>query len=108
MVNLLTIIGVGFVLGIRHATDPDHVIAVTTIVSRQQSIRHAGRQRIDWWVVDLDNGDTLLVRGTDWLAHGSSEDSTGLVGTGHGRVGQVGRGRQERPVRQVRPVGGRR
>ena len=42
MISFLTIIGVGFLLGIRHATDPDHVIAVTTIVSRQQSIRHAG------------------------------------------------------------------
>src|SRR5215472_10141507 len=42
MVSLLTVIGVGFLLGIRHATDPDHVIAVTTIVSRQQSVRHAG------------------------------------------------------------------
>lgn len=42
MVNLLTVIGVGFLLGIRHATDPDHVIAVTTIVSRHGSMRHAG------------------------------------------------------------------
>jgi cytochrome c biogenesis protein CcdA len=42
MPNLLAIIGLGFLLGMRHATDPDHVVAVTTIVSRQQSIRHAG------------------------------------------------------------------
>ncbi len=48
MVNLLTVIGVGFLLGIRHATDPDHVIAVTTIVSRQRSIRHAGLVGILW------------------------------------------------------------
>jgi ABC-type nickel/cobalt efflux system permease component RcnA len=48
MVNLLTVIGVGFLLGIRHATDPDHVIAVTTIVSRQRSIRHAGLIGILW------------------------------------------------------------
>lgn len=50
MVNWLTIIGVGFLLGIRHATDPDHVIAVTTIVSRQRSIRHAGLIGILWGV----------------------------------------------------------
>src|SRR5271169_2098686 len=50
MTNLLTVIGVGFVLGIRHATDPDHVIAVTTIVSRQRSIRHAGLIGILWGV----------------------------------------------------------
>jgi ABC-type nickel/cobalt efflux system permease component RcnA len=42
MVNLLAAIGLGFVLGMRHATDPDHVIAVSTIVSRQRSIRQAG------------------------------------------------------------------
>jgi ABC-type nickel/cobalt efflux system permease component RcnA len=48
MMNLLTMIGVGFLLGIRHATDPDHVIAVTTIVSRQRSIRHAGLIGILW------------------------------------------------------------
>ena len=40
--NLLTVVGIGFLLGMRHATDPDHVIAVSTIVSRQGSIRHAG------------------------------------------------------------------
>ena len=48
MVNLMTVIGVGFLLGTRHATDPDHVIAVTTIVSRQRSIRHAGLIGILW------------------------------------------------------------
>jgi ABC-type nickel/cobalt efflux system permease component RcnA len=42
MVNLLAVIGLGFVLGMRHATDPDHVIAVSTIVSRQRNIRQAG------------------------------------------------------------------
>lgn len=37
MVGLLSIIAIGFFLGMRHATDPDHVIAVTTIVSQQRS-----------------------------------------------------------------------
>ena len=50
LLNLLTVIGVGFLLGIRHATDPDHVIAVTTIVSRQRSIRHAGLIGILWGI----------------------------------------------------------
>ncbi len=31
----------GFFLGMRHATDADHVIAVTTIVSRERSLGHA-------------------------------------------------------------------
>jgi high-affinity nickel permease len=50
MVNLLTVTGVGFLLGVRHATDPDHVIAVSTIVSRQQKIRHAGLIGALWGV----------------------------------------------------------
>lgn len=38
MINLLSIIALGFFLGMRHATDPDHVIAVSTIVSRERQI----------------------------------------------------------------------
>jgi high-affinity nickel permease len=37
MIGFLSILAVGFFLGMRHATDPDHVIAVTTIVSNQQN-----------------------------------------------------------------------
>jgi len=38
LINFLAIIALGFFLGMRHATDPDHVIAVTTIVSRERQI----------------------------------------------------------------------
>ncbi len=31
----------GLILGMRHSTDPDHVVAVSTIVCRQRSIRQA-------------------------------------------------------------------
>jgi high-affinity nickel-transport protein len=34
--------GLGLLLGMRHSTDPDHVVAVSTIVSKQRSIRQAG------------------------------------------------------------------
>jgi high-affinity nickel-transport protein len=50
MVNLLAAVGLGFVLGIRHATDPDHVIAVSTIVSRQRSVRQAGFIGVLWGI----------------------------------------------------------
>jgi high-affinity nickel-transport protein len=33
-VNLFALLGLGLVLGIRHATDPDHVVAVATITAR--------------------------------------------------------------------------
>jgi high-affinity nickel-transport protein len=42
MISFLSILAIGFFLGMRHATDPDHVIAVTTIVSNQRnSLRSA-------------------------------------------------------------------
>jgi high-affinity nickel-transport protein len=50
MVTLLSIIALGFFLGMRHASDPDHVIAVTTIVSRQRSIRQAALIGALWGV----------------------------------------------------------
>jgi high-affinity nickel permease len=42
MLSLATILFIGFLLGMRHATDPDHVVAVTTIVARQPGVRRAG------------------------------------------------------------------
>jgi ABC-type nickel/cobalt efflux system permease component RcnA len=33
-----TVAGVGFLLGMRHALDPDHVVAVSTIASEQKNI----------------------------------------------------------------------
>ena len=39
--SLISILVLGFVLGMRHATDADHVVAVSTIVSRERRIRSA-------------------------------------------------------------------
>jgi high-affinity nickel-transport protein len=41
MIALFSLVLLGFFLGMRHATDPDHVIAVSTIVTRQPTIRAA-------------------------------------------------------------------
>ena len=41
MSALVSVILLGFFLGMRHATDADHVLAVTTIVSRQRSLAGA-------------------------------------------------------------------
>jgi ABC-type nickel/cobalt efflux system permease component RcnA len=38
---ILLVTGLGLILGIRHSTDADHVVAISTIVSRQRSIRNA-------------------------------------------------------------------
>jgi len=50
MLPLLSIVAIGFFLGMRHATDPDHVIAVTTIVSRQRHIKQAAMVGALWGV----------------------------------------------------------
>ena len=44
----LAILAIGFLLGMRHATDPDHVIAVSTIVSRERSSAKAALIGILW------------------------------------------------------------
>src|ERR1700745_3041380 len=50
MTSALVILGIGFFLGMRHATDPDHVVAVSTIVSRESSIPRAGWMGVLWGV----------------------------------------------------------
>jgi high-affinity nickel permease len=50
MVGFLSILAVGFFLGMRHATDPDHVIAVTTIVSNQRNRMRAAMIGAFWGV----------------------------------------------------------
>jgi high-affinity nickel-transport protein len=56
MTNVLAIIVVGFFLGMRHATDPDHVIAITTIVARCRKLGYALLIGAFWGV-----GHTLTV-----------------------------------------------
>src|SRR5277367_694815 len=52
----LAIAMLGLVLGMRHATDPDHVIAVTTILSREHRLAAATRIGVIWGL-----GHTLTV-----------------------------------------------
>ena len=42
MLSLTAILFIGFLLGMRHATDPDHVVAITTIVAKHPGIKKAG------------------------------------------------------------------
>jgi high-affinity nickel-transport protein len=56
MVSLLTIVAIGFLLGMRHATDPDHVVAVSTIVTREHDIKRSAWIGV-WWGV----GHTLTI-----------------------------------------------
>ncbi len=54
--QLFSLIVLGFFLGMRHATDPDHVVAVATIVSQQRSIRRSAVIGIIWGI-----GHTLTI-----------------------------------------------
>jgi hypothetical protein len=56
MTSSLAILVIGFLLGMRHATDPDHVIAVSTIVSRERSIVKASWIGMLWGI-----GHTLTI-----------------------------------------------
>lgn len=46
--NPLPVLGLGLLLGLRHATDPDHVVAVTAIASRTRSVWSATLLGMVW------------------------------------------------------------
>jgi len=52
----LAVLGLGFVLGMRHATDVDHVAAVSTMAGRERTLRGALGLGTLWGV-----GHTLTV-----------------------------------------------
>jgi ABC-type nickel/cobalt efflux system permease component RcnA len=56
LVPFVTITLLGLFLGMRHSTDPDHVVAVSTIVSRQQSIKSSATIGLLWGL-----GHTLTI-----------------------------------------------
>ena len=56
MISLVSIVALGFFLGMRHATDPDHVIAVSTIVSRERNVGKSAWVGAVWGI-----GHTLTI-----------------------------------------------
>ena len=57
---MLTAVMLGFVLGLRHAFDPDHVLAVSTIVTRHRSLWTASGIGVSW---GIGHGATILAIG---------------------------------------------
>jgi len=45
--NLL-VLGLGFVLGLKHATDPDHIVTVTTFLGEERHLRRACAIGLFW------------------------------------------------------------
>ena len=58
--NFAAILLLGFFLGMRHATDSDHVVAVSAIVSRERSLKAAAPIGVLW---GLGHTLTILVVG---------------------------------------------
>jgi len=67
MFSAASVLALGFLLGMRHALDPDHVVAVSTIVSEQRSLTRASRVGALWGIghtstILLLGGAILLLR----------------------------------------------
>ena len=58
--SVVAIFGFGFLLGLKHATDADHVVAVSTIVSERKSVGSASWAGALW---GLGHTTSLLVAG---------------------------------------------
>ncbi len=48
--QLITLLGLGFVLGLKHAFDADHIVAVSTIVSQTKSLKKSSLAGAIWGV----------------------------------------------------------
>lgn len=67
MLELLSLMAVGFFFGMRHATDADHVVAIATIVTRERSMRGAVRIGMLW---GLGHSVTVAVVGAAIILFG--------------------------------------
>ncbi|QPD04605.1 MAG: hypothetical protein Nkreftii_002379 [Candidatus Nitrospira kreftii] len=65
--ELLTLLGVGFLLGLRHALDSDHLAAVSTVLAERPSFLASGAVGL-WW--GIGHTLTLLLVGSMVLAWG--------------------------------------
>lgn len=83
---LLVALGIAFVLGLRHASDPDHLVAVTSLVAGDSGDARAAARLGAWWGVG--HAATLLALGLPlillkselpaWLESGA-ETAVGIV-----------------------------
>lgn len=57
---LISTLGLGFLYGLQHATEPDHVAAVCSLASRQTGVRNISRHGLFW---GIGHTLTLLIVG---------------------------------------------
>jgi hypothetical protein len=83
---LLVALGIAFVLGLRHASDPDHLVAVTSLVAAEDGDTRKAARLGAWW--GIGHAGTLLLIGLPlilfkselptWLESGA-EKAVGVV-----------------------------
>ncbi len=83
---LLVALGIAFVLGLRHASDPDHLVAVTSLVAADDGGTRGATRLGAWW--GLGHAATLVLLGIPlivfksalptWLESGA-EKAVGVV-----------------------------
>lgn len=83
---LVVTLAIAFVLGLRHASDPDHLVAVTSLVATDSGGTRAAARLGGWW--GIGHAATLLLVGLplivlkselpNWLESGA-EKAVGLV-----------------------------
>jgi ABC-type nickel/cobalt efflux system permease component RcnA len=83
---LLVALGIAFVLGVRHASDPDHLVAVTSLVAADDRTTRDATRLGAWW--GFGHAATLVVLGVPlivfksalptWL-EGGAEKAVGVV-----------------------------
>lgn len=83
---LLAALGIAFLLGLRHASDPDHLVAVTSLIASEQGDTRSAARLGAWWGVG--HAATLLLIGLPlilfkselppWLESGA-EKAVGVV-----------------------------
>ena len=108
MLSALSLAFLGLLLGVRHAVDPDHVVAVTAIATRETSLRRAGSIGALWGVGHT--ATILLVGGAIILFRVAISPRLGLalefgvalmlIGLGVANLVQ----RNERPRHAMRPL----
>ena len=115
---LLVALGLAVALGLRHASDPDHLVAVTSLVAVRGGDARAAARLGAWWGLGhaftlLAIGLPLIAMGSElpaWLASGA-EIAVGLVivalaGMVIWRWGRPGAARARRPARTWRQAFG--
>ena len=60
-VQLTTLISLGFILGLKHTFDPDHIVAISTIVSRNKNVKRSLLHGALW---GMGHTITLLLTGS--------------------------------------------